>query len=412
MTRGLEVPKMLDRTPNFAYFLNERLVGDNMYAASLKFGHRVSAQERRDEIQHELIKAGMLNSLAEDALKMDDGVDHLWVNRLPEPEAENLTLDLGKQMMRRQLDVLGWDPLSVNMIAVGSSLAPFYGGLYSQYYADQLGMHNAKYLDIYAACSSGAVAYNRVLQCGGRGVIFASEAMLRTTMGFDPYTIDIGSGLIFSQGLVVMAFEAGKSMKLVGDSLLQEFPDTASHLAARTNYVVSPDREGHIIQETEHVLQVVMPVPPEGKLIWMHPRVGGSFVQNVGTAIGFYKLHNHFEMKDRSDEVWNSIDRILFHFPSKKIAEHLIRDLLKSGMLPPRVIRDKNQLELRQLLKTQGIASLGLPINPVSNPDGNAPAANMLSSLVDTLPLLIGKRVLVVGFGAGMTVITSVVDFA
>lgn len=409
-----ELAPLLEKIPSMDIFFKENLhPNKKIYGSSVRFGQRISALDRRNEIESALKREGMLTELNEEALKMNDGVEALFVNRLPPEQAEELSIKMGIEMIKRELKVMGWRPDEVEYLAVGSSLAPLNkekdGESYAEIYAKELGFTNPKLklLDVNAACSSGPIAFFEALkQKGKKAIVLAQEAMLREASEFDPHQYDVGSALVFGQGMSVVGFTAGDGISLPNGYVFQEIPDINGYLAGVANYgdSVRVNPGFKITQNDGRYIRVKMPTPPPGSILWMNKKVGGMFPEGVVKIIK--KLRNK-----TPKELWNTVNALVFHFPSKLIVEHLIKKkLLKLGLLPKNVLGGYTKEELLSMLEEIPLDQLNIPLYPKQNIYGNAPAANMLMALVDNLDKLFGN-VAVVGFGAGATYEAGIVNF-
>jgi len=392
----LEIRSLKEQVFNPKLLYKEYCV-ENFAGAVIRWGQRVSYQDRIKEIQRGFAARG----IQAPSLDMDLGVKQLYVNRLPQLEAETQGIQIVASAMQRTMDRLGWEPDSVEGIFVGSSLVPLNGSTYPQVFADELGLRNAKQFYVNAACTSGGLALFEALSQkemrNKRVLVGATEVMLRRAMRYDPTVMDEGSGLIFSQGAVVMGIVPGQTISLKGDYIFFEKPDSRSLLAAQTNYQTTPFKEGSIVEKSENGIRVQLPIPQDGRFISMSNRVGGLFGPGAKETVERTK-------QSMSIHEWNNIVAMLMHFPNKLIGAHLIEMMLKYELMPERILAGMDKDQALQVLKEKGLPALPLYIYPKENLYGNAPAANALIALIESWSQLKGiGDILMVVFGAGAT---------
>ncbi len=385
----------------------------------IRWGERITSIDRKKELKSST--SVPLTPRDQAAFDADFGVDELCVNRLPENEAQELTIEVVSKNILQTLDRLGWKPEDVNGILVGSSLKPIDGGRPSELYKDRLGLNNAQTFDAHAACASGGLAFLKALAdpifrykpC----IVVGIEDMLRRQTTFDPRKVDYGSALLFTQAAAITAFIPGQTISLNRDTLTYlEKPDLKGFLPANVNYEVDPNFGYQVTQLDRDEIRVSLP-KPERALIDMQAEVGAFFPEPALATVEL--LRGQF-----AQDEWDNIQAMVTHFPSKFIVQRLVAGLARNGSLPKGIaeqympssteleaFENDPQLFIRNKwreIRTNGIPD-SMPIYPKHGRMGNAPAANTLIALVENAQKLNNRDTLFLTFGAGASFAAGVI---
>ncbi len=383
---------------------------NSIQASVLRWGEFMPIRKRKMEILDNLVASQMPVTEIVRELGRDTGDDTLlMINRLSEPEAEQLGVELItrglKDQLRRSNHVVG-EPVN---LYIGSSLAPLNGsGSYAKLFLDELGLPSGLTYDVNAACSSGGVALLKALanlELQGKQVnIAAVEFMMRLFSSFDIASADVSSGQVFNQAASFLSFTPGKDMNLLGNKFVFfEKPDLKGYLAAKTNYDVHATTGYSIVEEGDDYLRAKLPEPKDGRIISMVPEVGQFFKEGALELITQIRAMV-------GETVWSQITGMVSHFPNPLIMKNVVRDSARYDLLPPLLGRGMNNVELYQRIKSHGFEGLDhLSIHPKKMKFANAPAANTLIAFSEALSQLHGK-ILFITFGAAATFAGGVLE--
>ncbi|MBI4084769.1 MAG: hypothetical protein HY431_02585 [Candidatus Levybacteria bacterium] len=327
-------------------------------------------------------------------LSTSTGFDYIYHQRagIERHDAIQDELSVAETIATTTLELNGWKPTDVDAVFVGSGVPPVdnpnVGVNYANIVAQQLGMReDVMTHSTYAACTSGAHEFFRALTNpdlqGKKVLILGMENVTTLTPDLDINRADPFSIQVFSNGAAGIGIVPGED--IIAHTVKRKvFKDTEGALAAHMTYerLLDPENADIWQEDDENGLHLIRyPKPQDGLLLVLDNRKTSMlFVGEMVVFIGEV-LKEHNQQFPSKNIIYTAA-----HPASKAMSDGLVKRLVRAGVESP-------------------------PI-PWVVPDGNSSAATTLIAHNRLLPEAKGgRRIMVVGYGAGGSADGGIIEY-